>query len=270
MIAIDSPSNPRIQAAVRLRERRERLATGLTLVDGAREARRALEAGVEVDAAYVCRSLVRLEDAVAAVAELERRHLPMVDVSERAFERVAFGDRHDGIVLVVRPPSTSLADLALSTEPLVLVTEDVEKPGNLGAILRTADGAGCDAVIAVGGTDLFNPNVIRASIGTTFTVRLAAGTPDEVRARLRERGLRIVTTRVDAERAYTDADLTGPLAIVLGAETTGLSEAWSGPGIEAVSIPMRGVADSLNVSASAAILAFEARRQRDAAAVATR
>ncbi len=263
MVVIDSPQNPRIQAAVALRDRRERLASGRTIVDGARECRRAIEAGVPVETAFVCRELIRTADAEAAVLRLTADGTEIVEVSERAHDRLAFGNRGDGIVLVVRTPSTSLEALNPGPTPLLLVTEDVEKPGNLGAILRTADGAGCDAVIAIGGTDLFNPNVIRASVGTVFTVPVAAAPAIEVRAWLQQRGIRPLAARVDAATQYSDADLTGPLALVLGSESEGLSTAWQDAEIEGVSLPMHGVADSLNVSVAAAILAFEARRQRD-------
>lgn len=266
---IDSPQNPRIQAAVALRHRRDRLASGLTIVDGARECRRALGARAEVEAAFICPTLLRSADAAAAVAALRARGEDAVEVSERAFAKLAFGDRADGLVLVVRIPPTALDDLDAGEDPLVLVTEDVEKPGNLGAILRTADAAGCRAVIAIGGTDLFNPNVIRASLGTVFSVPLAAATAEAALTWLRSRGVRIVAARVDAERVYSDADLRGPLALVLGSEALGLSSAWSAPDIEGVRLPMLGVADSLNVSATAAVLAYEARRQRSAAELAS-
>jgi len=261
---IDSPGNPRIRAAVALRERRERDATGLTLVDGAREARRAVEAGVEVEAAVVCEPLLTSEDGRAAVAALGRAagRRELVAVGPRAFERLAYGDRFDGLVLVVRPRIRRLQDLELPAAPLVVVTEDVEKPGNVGAILRSADGAGADAVIAVGGTDLFNPNVIRASVGTVFTVPIAAAAIDDVTAWLRVSRLRIVATRVDSPTVHADADLRGALALVLGSEADGLSPAWHGDDVEAVRLPMEGVADSLNVSAAAAVLLYEAWRQR--------
>ncbi|TAK00272.1 MAG: RNA methyltransferase [Chloroflexota bacterium] len=262
MPAIDSTHNPRIRAAAALRERRDRTATGLALVDGARECRRALEAGVVVESAFICPPLLRSEDALAAVTALRPAGVTPLEVSERAFEALAYGDRSDGVILVVRAPSTRLEDLAIGDSPLVLVTEDVEKPGNLGAVLRTADAAGCDAVIAIGGTDPFNPNVIRASIGTVFSVPFAATSAGAALDWLRARDVRLVAARVDAATLYTDADLRGALAIILGSEATGLSEAWLGPDIEAVRLPMLGLADSLNVSASAAILAFEARRQR--------
>jgi TrmH family RNA methyltransferase len=145
---------------------------------------------------------------------------------------------------------------------LIVVTEDVEKPGNLGAILRSADGAAAAAVIAVGGTDLYNPNVIRASIGTIFSVPVVAATASETVAWLRERRVRIVAAKVDAERAYSDTDLTGPVALVVGSEAVGLSAAWDGADVEAIHLPMLGTADSLNVAATAAVLLYEARRQR--------
>ena len=261
---IDSPANPRIRAAVALRERRERDATGLTLVDGAREARRAIDAGVEIETAYVCTPLLTSPEARETLNALghARGRRELVAVSERAFVKLAYGDRSDGIVLVARPRVRALRDLDPPAEPLVVVTEDVEKPGNVGAILRSADGAGADAVIAVGGTDLFNPNVIRASVGTVFTVPVAAAPADEVLAWLRRRGLRIVATRVDAPTLHVDANLRGSMALAFGNEAEGLSRHWEGDDVEAVRLPMEGVADSLNVSAAAAILLYEAWRQR--------
>lgn len=263
--SIDSPRNPRLRGAIALRERHERDTTGLTLVDGARECHRAIEAGVHVETGYVCRSLLRPGDGPAAIALLRERHAEMVELSERAFERLAFGDRADGLVLVVRQPATDLASLAIdSPTPLLIVTEDVEKPGNLGAILRTADASGCDAVIAIGGTDLFNPNVIRASTGTVFSTPLASAPANEVMDWLREHGIVPLAARVDAPDLYTTVDLSGPTALVLGSEADGLSPVWQEGGVQGVRLPMRGRADSLNVSVTAAILAFEARRQRDA------
>lgn len=270
MMEIESPANPRIRAALALRERRERDRTGLTLVDGGRESLRAIEAGVAVETAFVCLPLLSGpesdrafdSDAAMAVGRLGHTGASIVPVSRRAFERLAYGDRADGIVLVVRAPAASLKDLDLGPDPLIVVTEDVEKPGNLGAILRSADGAGAAAVIAVGGTDLYNPNVIRASTGTIFAVPVVAAGADETIGWLRERRIRIVAAKVDAGRAYSDADLTGPLALTLGSEAAGLSSAWDGADVEAVHLPMLGAADSLNVAAAAAVLLYEARRQR--------
>jgi RNA methyltransferase, TrmH family len=260
---LTSRTNPRIVAAAALRDRREREARGLTIVDGVREVRRAIEAGVEVVEVYVCEPQLAGPDARAALDALQVAGVKPVSTSDAVFEKLAFGGRSEGMVAIVRIPDLSLEHLQLPADPLVVVVEGVEKPGNVGAALRSADGAGADALIAASPrTDLFNPNAIRASAGTVFAVPLAAATSADVFGWLREHGLRIVTARVDAERPYTDADLRGPLAIVLGAEATGLGETWTGPDVEPVAIPMRGVADSLNVSISAAVLLFEARRQR--------
>jgi RNA methyltransferase, TrmH family len=262
---IDSPSNPRLREALRLRDRQERDATGRTLVDGARESVRAIEAGVEVVEVFVCPALLDSPDG-RRIAELTNAGSALgartVELSERAFSRLAYGDRADGVVLVVRTPGTVLEDLTLPPSPLVVVTEDVEKPGNVGAILRSADAVGADAVIAVGGTDLYNPNVIRASVGTIFSVPVATGSAAAVTTWLRGAGVRIVASRVDAADLHVEADLTGPLAIVLGSEAHGLSDAWQGPDVPAVRLPMLGSADSLNVSAAAAVLLYEAWRQR--------
>jgi RNA methyltransferase, TrmH family len=259
-----SPSNPRIKSVARLRDRRERESSGLTLVDGAREVRRALDAGVEVVEAFVCEPLLAGEDARAALDALAASSIPVTTTTEAAFAKLAFGDRAEGLIAVVRAPSLQLADLRLPDDPLVVVVEGVEKPGNVGAVLRSADGAGADGLIAASPrTDLANPNVIRASAGTIFSVPLAAAASEEVLAWLRERGIRVVAARVDADRLYTDADLTGSIAIALGSETDGLTDTWLADDVETVRLPMHGVADSLNVSVSAAILLYEARRQRD-------
>ena len=265
---IDSPANPRVKAAVALRERRERDAAGLTLIDGGREALRAIEAGAVVERAFVCRSRIGSVAARRVAEKLEQDFGPhgapieLIEVGERAFERLAYGDRADGVVLVVRVPERRLEDLVLSMPPLIVVTEDVEKPGNVGAILRSADAVGADAVIAVGGTDLYNPNVIRASVATVFSTQVVTAPAAEVVGWLRANRVRIVAARVDAAQLHVDADLGGPLAIVLGSEATGLSDAWQAPDIDGVRLPMLGVADSLNVSAAAAVLLYEAWRQR--------
>lgn len=260
---LTSRANPRVAAVVALRDHRERDRRGLTIVDGAREVRRAIDAGIEVAELFVCEPLLAGPDARAALDALATAGITPVTTSEGVFEKLAFGGRSEGLVAVVRIPDLSLERLDLPADPLVVVIEGVEKPGNVGAALRSADGSGADALIAASPrTDLFNPNAIRASAGTVFSVPLAAAPSAEVRAWLRDHELRIVTARVDAERAYTDIDLRGPLAIVVGAEATGLGDTWNGPDVEPVAIPMHGVADSLNVSVSVAVLLFEARRQR--------
>jgi TrmH family RNA methyltransferase len=262
---ISSLANARVKAAVRLRDRRERDATGLTLVDGGRELLRALARSVAVDHAFTCRHLLG-PDAAAAVDALERMGVQLIEVSPAVLARVAFGDRSDGIVAVVRQPSVALGEVILGPDPLVIVAEGVEKPGNLGAILRTADAVGADAVVAADPrTDVFNPNAIRASLGTIFNLALAVAPASEVLDWLIAHGLTPIAARVDGPEVYTDIRMGGPIAIVLGSEAGGLTAAWDEPRVRTVRIPMLGIADSLNVSVAAAILLFEARRQRSGA-----
>lgn len=262
---LTSTANPRVKAVVRLRDRRERERSGLTVIDGARELRRALDGGVEIVEAFTCIPLLRGADARAALEALRVAGTPVQGTNETVFEKLAFGERAEGLLAVARIPSTDLHALPLPSEPLLVVVEGVEKPGNLGAVLRSADGAGANALIAASPrTDLYNPNTIRASAGTVFGMPLAAAPTADVIVWLRGRGIRTLAARVDAEVLYTDVDLRGPVAIALGSEAGGLTEAWSSGGIEAVRLPMLGVADSLNVSVTAAILLYEARRQRGA------
>ncbi len=260
---ISSPSNPRVRAAAALRDRRARDRTGRILIDGARELIRALDAGVELETLFaaepLCRSMA-CRELLERIGPDDRRR---VAVTGTAFAKLAFGDRADGVVGVAVRPSTNLEALDPPAEPLLAVVEAIEKPGNLGAILRSADGAGVDGLIAADPrTDLFNPNAIRASLGTILSVALAAAASADVQAWLRRRGIRVVVARVDGSELYTETDLTGPVAIVLGSEADGLTAGWSGADVVAVRLPMLGSADSLNVAAAAAVLLYEAHRQR--------
>ena len=260
---LTSFANPRVKAASALRDRRERDLSGLTLIDGARELRRALDAGIVVTEVFVCEALLAGPNARAVLDRLGAAGTTIRPTSEPVFMKLAFGERAEGFVAVASIPSTALSGLTLPDDALIAVIEGVEKPGNLGAVMRSADGAGADAVIAASArADLFNPNAIRASAGTVFSVPLGAATTPEVLAWLRKNEVRFVAARVEADRLYTEADLTGRLAVVLGAEADGLTGAWIGDDVEDVRLPMLGVADSLNVSVSAAILLYEARRQR--------
>ncbi len=200
------------------------------------------------------------------VAELVRAGLPLVAISEAIGARIGYGERDSGLVAVVATPPTDLGRLEPPSPALIVVAEAVEKPGNLGAITRSADAAGADAVIAADPrTDPFNPNAIRASLGSVLTLPLAIAPSRTVLAWLHERRIRPIAARVDAEVVYTAIDLRGPIAIVLGAEDVGLSSVWHDPGVTSVRLPMHGIVDSLNVSVAAAVLLYEARRQRDAA-----
>jgi TrmH family RNA methyltransferase len=261
---ITSTKNPRIQSALELRDRRGREQARATLVDGTREVSRALAGGARVQELFVDEERLR-GDAPVVVDHARAAGARIVPVGGPVLDRLAYGERSDGLVAVVAIPDVAVERLVLPEDPLVVVLEAVEKPGNLGAVLRSADGAGADAVIAADPrTDLFNPNAIRASLGTIFTVPVAAGTSASVRACLDQAGARILAARVDGSSPYTDVDLTGPVALVLGSEADGLSGAWSGEGVTAIRLPMLGIADSLNVSITAAVLLYEARRQRGA------
>ena len=260
--AISSRHNPRLKLAAKLRESRQRRATGRLLVDGARESLRALEAGVEGVEAFV--DVEAAGDRVSeALEELQRRGVPILTTSHAAFEKLAFGERVDGVVLVAQAKQRTLDQLKLSSEPLIVVIEGVEKPGNLGAILRTADGAGVDGVIVVDPrVDLFNPNAIRASVGAVFRANIAVATAHEARKWLQSKEVSLFATRPKAKRLYTEADMRGAAALILGSEAEGLSPAWDSSSVQAIALPMLGIADSLNVSAAAAVLLYEARRQR--------
>ena len=264
---ITSTKNPRVKAAIALRDRRTRDETGLTLVDGVRELARALAGGARAVEVFVVEHA--LDEAGADAVGLARSGgAAIVPVTGGVLDRLGYGERSEGIVASVRIPDVSLDRLAgvLPPDPLVVVLEGVEKPGNLGAVLRSADAAGADAVVVADPrTDLFNPNAIRASLGTVFAVPVAAGSSEAVRAWLESAGIPMIAARVGAAVAYTHANLRGPAALVLGSEADGLTDAWAGPGVTDVSLPMLGVADSLNVSVTAAVLLYEARRQRGSA-----
>ncbi len=261
---VSSRQNPRFKAALALRDARERRDRHRILVDGAREIGRALDAGVPLVEAWLAPERVRSETARALLPRLAASG-ELIETTAELLARLAYGERDEGVVAVLEMPATGLDDLRLPANPLVAVVEGVEKPGNLGALLRSADGAGVDAVIVADAiSDTWNPNAIRASLGTIFSLPLASCTAVEALAYLQARGLSILAARVEGATEYDAADLTRPLALVVGAETSGLSGVWSGDGVTAISIPMLGLADSLNVSASAAVLFYEARRQRRA------
>ena len=233
------------------------------MIDGARELARAIAAGVALRAVFVCPELCHSEEARQLLEILPASGAERIDVNETVFARLAYGQRAEGVVGVAAAPRRRLEDLVLPADPLVAVLEGVEKPGNLGAVLRSADGAGVSALVAADPrTDLFNPNVIRASLGTIFSLGVAAAAPGDVLAWLRGRGLQVLAARVDGSVSYAAVDYRRPTAIVLGSEAQGLTSLWSGADVRAIRLPMLGAADSLNVSAAAAVLFYEALRQR--------
>ncbi len=260
---ITSTANPRVKAVLRLRRRRHREEAGETLVEGYEELSLAVSAGVGPVAVYLCAELAGPDEWHAL-----RRHpafdaAELVLVNELVFRKIAYRESPDGWLAVLPSLGTGLADLHPGPDPLILVCAGVEKPGNLGAMLRTADAAGVSAVIAADpGTDWSNPNVVRASKGAVYSLPVVAADATEVLRWLAEREIPVLASTPDASASYTDLDLRGPLAIAVGAEKTGLSDDWLAAARWRALIPMSGRVDSLNVSASAAILLYEVIRQR--------
>jgi TrmH family RNA methyltransferase len=261
-LEITSPANPRIKQLVALRRRRSRDNADVTLVEGRAEIELALAAGVRPRWLYYCPALAAPE-ALPLASRVAETGSEVIQVSRAVFEKISYREGPDGWLAVVPSIAASLDRLVLGTDPLILVCASLEKPGNLGAILRTADAAGVGAVIAADPvTDWGNPNVVRASKGTVFSVPVATSTTADALTWLSDHGLRIVAATPDADQLVTDAELTGPTAIAVGAEQTGLSDEWLAAADIRVRIPMFGLADSLNVSTSAAIITYEAVRQR--------
>lgn len=260
---ITSRQNQHVKDAMLLRLARERRRQRRFIIDGAREINRALAAGIHPLAAFACDELCKSSDANEARVAIEASEAQLYQVSLEVYAKLAFGDRNDGLIVVAEAPQRSLDDVQLPARPLLAVLEGIEKPGNLGAILRSADAAGVDAVIVADGrTDLYNPNAIRASLGTVFRRNICEASSADTIKWLHGHELSIIVARPDAAILYSDIDLRGSVAIVLGSEAAGLSGLWSASIATPVRLPMRGVADSLNVSTSAAILFYEALRQR--------
>jgi TrmH family RNA methyltransferase len=263
-LIITSPSNQRLKSLTALRRRRVREESGLTLIEGFEELALALEAGVLPQAVYYCPELM-LDPAsqLAVVTDVAARGVDTVQLGRAAFERVAYREGPDGFLAVVGSVARACADLAVGRDALTLLCQGVEKPGNLGAMLRTADAAGVEAVIAADPvTDWGNPNLVRASKGTVFSVPVCSDSTAATIGWLQERGIALVATTPDTDLDYTDVDYTGPVAIAVGAEKYGLTDEVLAAAAYRVRIPMVGRANSLNVATSAAIVIYEAVRQR--------
>ena len=262
-LTIESPQNPRVKAAMRLRKSKVRKETGQTLVEGYREILRATESGWRFNELYHCPELYLDPSAERLVEGIESTGTPAMRCSEAAFRKMSYRDTPDGLLALSPLVGKTLNGLDLPENPLLLITEDLEKPGNLGTILRTADATGVDAVIACDPkTDLSNPNVIRASIGTIFFLPVAEASTEETLAWLAERGIQSVAADPAAAEDYTELDMRRGTAIVVGAEDEGLTRLWLERADRRVSIPMLGRNDSLNVSTAAAVMLYEAVRQR--------
>ncbi len=266
---ITSPSNPKLKYVVKLRTCSTREESGEMIVEGFRECRRALDNGYRPRAIFHCPDFyLKNENEPALVEECRANGAEVFTCSRQCFAKIAYKERPDGLLMVGPHVTVRLSDLKLPENALVIVTEAIEKPGNLGTILRSADAAKVAAVIVCNRTtDIHNPNVVRASTGTMFSVPIAEATSDEALEFLKSRGFRILAATPHAEKLHFEVDLTGNVAIALGAEQYGLTAKWMDGAELRVRIPMLGLADSLNVSAAATILVYEAVRQRIAAGV---
>jgi len=256
---ITSAQNPRIKHVMALQQKSQlRRSEGLFVVEGRRELDHCLNAGYKVDTIFVCRELCPTPPDCLAQT--------VVSVSAQVYEKMAYRGTTEGLIALIREEDLTLSDIVLPEQPLIVVLESVEKPGNLGAILRSADAAGATAVIVCDPlTDLNNPNLIRASIGARFTVPTVATTSAECIDWLRQHGISILTAQLQDSSPYYQTDMRCPTAIVMGTESTGLTQPWREAATAHIRIPMLGRLDSLNVSVSAAILLFEAVRQRQPA-----
>lgn len=253
---ITSLQNPKIKQLLMLQQKSsERRKTGIFVVEGQQELSHCLHAGYEIDTVFYCSALVPDFHVPANIRCFE--------VSRDVYEKMAYRGSTEGVIAEVRTKLLQLHDLSLDEHPLIVVLESVEKPGNLGAILRSADASGVDAVVVCDPlTDLYNPNLIRSSVGAAFTVPCVACQSEECIAFLKQRGIKILTAQLQDSHLYYDTDMTCGTAIVMGTEHDGLTDLWRAAADAHIRIPMLGRIDSLNVSVSAAILMFEAVRQR--------
>jgi len=260
---ITSKQNPTIKALGNLRRRRERERAGITIVDGFEELSCALDSGVQIEQLYYCPELMGGPAQETRLQELLVSGVPATELARDVFEKVAYREGSDGWLATVPAIKTGLEQLQLSDNPLLLVCEAVEKPGNLGAMLRTADAVGADALISTESvTDWANPNVIRASKGAVFTVPVADTTNQVLYDWLKEHGIAIIASTPDTDVPFTKPDLAKPTALFVGTEKHGLTDFWLNKADCKVRIPMVGKVNSLNVATSGALLLYEAMRQR--------
>ncbi len=263
---VTSAQNQKIKELLALQEKsRARKAAGLFVVEGRRELGHCLDAGFVPRTLFVCGEILTEEELNDLLGKAERLN-PKVGVVQIPYElygKIAYREGTEGVIAEVEYRERTLDSIKLGDKPLVIVLESVEKPGNLGAVLRSADAAGADAVIICDPlTDLYNPNLVRASIGAVFTLQVAAASSEETIEWLKARNIQILTAQLQDSSLYYDTDMTVPTAIVMGTESTGLTDIWRKAADAHIRIPMLGRLDSLNVSVSAAILLYEALRQR--------
>jgi len=258
---ISSTQNPKIKNIVKLQQKStERKSQNLIVIEGLREISLAVKAGFSIKSVFICSDIV-LPEVVMNELKLDFQYF---DVSKDVYNKLAYRESTEGVIVLAEPKFYQLDNLKLRENPIIIILESVEKPGNLGAILRTADAAKVDAVIISDPlTDIYNPNIIRSSVGCVFTNQLVACSSDDAIQWLKRKGIKSHAAALTAKKYYHQMDLSGPVAFVMGTEADGLTDKWLKNTDEQVIIPMSGEIDSLNVSISTAILVFEAMRQRN-------
>ena len=258
---LSSLQNPSVKNLVKLSKARERKAQNLFVVEGARELSLALAGDYSIQEVYVCRELFQNTRYPNVLDTIVNDRI--IEITPQVFEKVSYRKSSDGLIALLQPKLHTLSNIQLSETPFVIILESVEKPGNLGAILRTADAAAVDAVIVCDPhTDIYNPNVIRSSVGALFTVQTAVCTSEEAMEWLHKHSIASYAAELGAAEWYQDIDYRCPSAIVMGTEAEGVTSSWLNYATKRIKIPMRGKIDSLNVSVSTAVLTFEAMRQR--------
>jgi TrmH family RNA methyltransferase len=257
---ITSAQNPYIKSLLLLQEKaKARKQTGTFLIEGQREISLAIKGGYHIDTLLFYPELITEKE----INELVQTGTNVIEINKEIFQKLAYREGTEGVIAVAKSKSFSLSDLKLNENPLLLISEAPEKPGNIGALLRTADAANLDAVIIANPNgDLYNPNIVRSSVGCLFTNQIATGTTSEIITFLKERKINFYCATLQNSISYHTQDYTTPSALVVGTEATGLSKEWREAATQNIIIPMQGEIDSMNVSVAAAILIFEAKRQR--------
>ena len=260
MKQITSVQNPYIKSLLQLQDKAKvRRQTGTFIIEGKREIELALKGGYELETVLFVPELTSEKELLS----FQSANAERIEISKEVYQKLAYRDTTEGVIAIAKTKSLSLKDLKLSENPLILIGESLEKPGNVGAILRTADAANVDAVIIANPkSDLYNPNVVRSSVGCLFTNQIATGSTEEVIAFLKENKINFYSATLQNSTSYHTQDYTKPTALVVGTEATGLTQPWRDEATQNIIIPMQGEIDSMNVSVAAAILLFEAKRQR--------
>lgn len=261
MKQITSVQNPFIKSIIQLQEKaKARKQSGLFIIEGRREIQLATKGGYQIEQLLFLPEMIAKEELLL----ISKNAVELIEISKEVYQKIAYRDTTEGVIAVAHAKSFLLSDLQLSENPLILVVESIEKPGNLGAMLRTADAAHIDAVlVADPKTDLYNPNMVRSSVGCLFTNQIAVGTTDEIIDFLDANSISFYSATLQNSTSYHTQDYTQPTALVVGTEASGLTQKWRDRATQNIIIPMQGEIDSMNVSVAAAILLFEAKRQRE-------